>query len=112
MDLTREEALKLHREMWSDMQKEFGDCPTYGERRAFKRKWVGERFPKESVEANCFLCEYIGDLSCSCCLINWGRDGESGNSCEKAVGIGVDWRRSPISEILALPERGCVDVQG
>lgn len=105
MDLTREQALELHREMWTDMQKELGDCPTYGERRDFKRKWIGEKYPEEKVYANCFLCEYINGLRCSCCLINWGRDGESRNSCEKAVGVGVDWRRSPISEILALPER-------
>lgn len=105
MDLTREEALKLHRQMWTDMRKELGDCPTYGERRDFKRKWVGERFPEEKVSANCFLCEYINGLRCSYCPVNWGRDGEAGNACEKTVGTGVDWRRSPISEILALPER-------
>lgn len=106
MDLTRERALRLHREMWSDMQKEFGDCPTYGERRDFKRKWAGERFPKEIVSANCFLCEYAKDKpGCSLCPVNWGRDGEGGNCCEKVISTGVDWRRSPISEILALPER-------
>lgn len=106
MDLTRKRALELHREMWTDMQKELGDCPSYGERRDFKRKWVCQRFPRETVSANCFLCGYVdANLSrCSYCPINWGRDGEAGNSCEKAMSPGVDWRRSPISEILALPE--------
>ena len=108
MDLTREEALKLHREMWTDMRKELGDCPVWDDRLWFKAKWVREKFPKETVCANCFLCEYVDsvqDFRCSCCPINWGRDGESTNSCEKTIsGIGVDWRHSPISEILALPE--------
>lgn len=113
MDLTREEALKLHRQMWTDMQNELGDCPTYIERRDFKRKWVRQRFPLEVVLSNCFLCEYANLRQCeyanlrrcSYCPINWGRNGESGNFCEKTVGVGVDWRHSPISEILALPER-------
>ena len=109
MGLTRERALKLHREMWSDMQKELGDCPKNLERTIFKMKWVRKKFPKETVCSNCFLCEYVcyaHDFRCSCCPINWGRDGESTNSCEKNIsGIGVDWRHSPISEILALPEK-------
>lgn len=108
MDLTRERALKLYREMWTNMQKELGDCPTCDERDRFKREWVRKKFPKEEVCAHCFLCEYVvsvQDWQCSGCPINWGRDGESTNSCEKTIsGIGVDWRHSPISEILALPE--------
>jgi hypothetical protein len=109
MDLTREQALELHREMWTNMQKELGDCPTMVERLLFKARWVRKRFPKEEVCGNCFLCEYVDsvqDCRCSRCPINWGRDGESTNYCEKTIsGIGVDWRYSPISEILALPER-------
>lgn len=109
MDLTREQALKLHREMWSDMQKELGDCPTCDERDCFKEDWVRKRFPEEEISANCFLCEYddfVNGYQCSACPINWGRSGESKNSCVKIIrGTGVDWRYSPISEILALPER-------
>ena len=37
--LTKEEALKLHRQMWSDMQKELGDNPSYFERLDFKDEW-------------------------------------------------------------------------
>lgn len=32
MKLTREEALKYHRQMWSDMQRELGDYPKAAER--------------------------------------------------------------------------------
>ena len=103
MDLTREEALKLHRQMWSDMQKELGDCPEYGDRMLFKSKWCEERFPKEEVNAECFLCEYAVHKAGDCrgCPINWGAA-----TCQKYyIESGVDWRYSPISEILALPER-------
>ena len=113
MTLTREQALRLHREMWTDMQKELGDCPTYGKRRDFKRKWMHQRFPFKVVLSNCFLCEYAnlilcefsGLRRCSYCPINWGKNGELGNFCEKTVGVGIDWRYSPISDILALPEK-------
>ena len=86
--------------MWTDMQKELGDCPEYGDRMLFKSKWCEERVPQEGVNANCFLCEYIyqtkGD--CTSCPIDWGKA-----TCQSDGG--VDWRYSPISEILALPER-------
>ena len=37
--LTKEKALKLHRQMWEDMQKELGDNPSYFERLDFKHEW-------------------------------------------------------------------------
>ena len=39
MDLTREEALKLHRQMWTDMQNDLGDCPGVEAREAYKAYW-------------------------------------------------------------------------
>lgn len=104
MGLTREQALELHREMWTDMQNELGDCPRSLDRTLYKSRWCKKRFPKEEVTANCFLCEYarhkVGD--CRGCPINWGA-----TTCQKYYSGegGVDWRYSPISEILALPER-------
>ena len=103
MDLTREEALKLHRQMWTDMQKELGDCPEFSDRLLYKSRWRKKRFPKEEVNADCFLCEYAAHKTGDCrgCPINWG-----GDTCQKYnIKNGVDWRYSPISEILALPER-------
>lgn len=89
--------------MWTDMQNDLGDCPEYGDRLLYKSRWRKKRFPKEEVNAECFLCEYslqtVG--SCSGCLIDWGA-----TSCQRYYIEGaVDWRYSPISEILALPER-------
>lgn len=108
MDLTRKEALTLFREMWSDMRNELGDNPNIYQRLDFKEKWVNEKFPYRRVRHDCFLCEYVRrkDMdSCKRCPIDWGHDGIYDNACEKLCEPGVDWRRSPISEILALPER-------
>ena len=104
MDLTREEALTLFRMMWTDMQDELGDNPDYDQRCDYKEKWINAKFPCRHVENDCFLCEYVKfkDIcSCKRCPIDWGA-----TTCQKYYIRGsVDWRYSPISEILALPER-------
>lgn len=99
MKLTREEALRLHRQMWSDMQKDLGDCPDYHDRIMYKYEWCKKNFPYNYIKTDCFLCEYVveNDLTCTNCPIDWG-----GSSCRKGK---VTYHRSPISEILALPER-------
>lgn len=100
MKLTREEALRLHREMWSDMQKELGDNPKPYERVIFKEKWCEEHFPTVSIGCNCFLCEYAhGILNETCyngCPISWPNTYCTENRY---------YYNAPISEILALPER-------
>ena len=58
MKLTREEALKLHRQMWSDMQRDLGDTPMRMSRIKYKQLWIAKHFPDEDVCNNCFLCEY------------------------------------------------------
>lgn len=104
--LTREEAIRLHRKMWQDMQAELGDDPSYYERVCFKKKWVEDHFPNERVNSDCFLCEYaqsvVGDsfTRCRACPIMWNSDILPNCRSE------VDYRDSPISVILALPERG------
>lgn len=107
--LTREEAIRLHREMWTDMQAELGDEPSYLERVAFKEKWVDEHFPKERVNSDCFLCEYAQSVTedsfnrCRSCPIAW-----NSNLFPSCQSVRVDYRYSPISAILALPEREVV----
>lgn len=104
-ELTREEAIILHRQMWTDMQAELGDNPPYHERVTFKKKWVEKYFPNEHVNSDCFLCEYAQQVSkdsftrCRNCPIAWN----SGlfPNCRSII----DYRFSPISVILALPER-------
>ena len=108
MELTREDALTLFRMMWSDMQEKFGDNPTFEQRIEYKEWWCRKKFPNERVLKDCFLCAYTKGtdvVSCGRCPVDWGKDGRYKNSCEKWEDSGVDWRKSPISEILALPER-------
>lgn len=112
-ELTREEAIRLHREMWADMQANLGDNPYRDERVAFKRKWVEEHFPNEHVNSNCILCEYAQSVTkdsftrCRKCPIAWNSNIHP--CCHPWVmGINenkIDYLYSPISAILALPER-------
>jgi len=111
MNLTRERALELHRQMWTDMREELGDNPPRIMRGDYKRYWLRKHFPElaeiddyELIRNNCFLCEYAGDDYGYCeCLIDWpcGRC-EDGDEDEDER----NWSYMPISELLALPERG------
>lgn len=96
MKLTRQHALSLHRQMWMDMQKELGDCPSLYDRIEYKLEWCTNHFPNEDIRSHCFLCEY-SNYDCSKCPIIW-----PGEHCADAV---VNYSYSPINEILALPER-------
>lgn len=97
--LTREEALRKHREMWTAMQKELGDNPSHGARARFKCEWC-EAHGDADISAHCYLCQFVDErkLRCEDCPIDW--DGQQ--SC---FGRHVSYRFSPLSEILALPER-------
>ena len=102
MELTKEDALKYHRQMWSDMQKELGDNPSPVERMSYKTKWCKEHFPDEYIMGDCFLCQYdwMFDDDCCHCPIDWSNNGEYyGDICYYI------YNEYPISEILALPER-------
>lgn len=119
MELTKEKALELHRKMWSDMQAELGDNPSFDERWEFKRDWVAEHFPSETVENDCFLCEYaihaegistgVCGAVCTYCPLKWTAKHVIRNTCEGYSALNAtpncDWRFSSISDILALPER-------
>lgn len=110
-DLTREKALELHRQMWSDMQKDLGDNPTRDERWQYKEDWIQAHFPNEHVYNLCFLCEYCanqqfsirGDFDYDFCIcpIEWPRgrceEGWADDECR--------WDYMSISKLLALPER-------
>ena len=103
LNLTREEALKLHRQMWTEMQKDLGDCPADWERIDYKSGWC--RLHGYNICNNCFLCEYDeqhnNDPKICDCLIEWKYD-----TCYR----NGYYTNAPISEILALPEREVSDV--
>ena len=104
MKLSEEMAVRLHRMMWSDMQRELGDNPRDEDRKDFKNGWIIKNFPGEHVQNNCFLCEYAKapwahSEHCKYCPIRW-----PGDTCCPPEG-GVHYGTSPISDILALPAR-------
>lgn len=111
MDLTRERALELHREMWTDMQNVFGNDPDGKDRESYKAWWCYER-GFGNIKNYCFLCEYSHDKSpwfCHHCPVKWPTQYgtcisgllEDGTK----LGGGDYYLIAPISEILALPER-------
>ena len=112
MDLTREQALKLHRQMWNDMKEKLGDNPPKYARQHFKIQWCKEHFPYEGILSACFLCEYVKQLAptrplrCHNCPINWGKNEEKFNCQGYSIsGNNADYRYDAISKILELPER-------
>ena len=116
MKLTKEKTLKLHRQMWTDMQKALGDNPTQNDRMMFKATWCVTRFPISHVTHNCFLCEYTNQFSgaerevdCSRCPIVWPCEpcDKDGYFCEGLENRDEKngYRFIPISKILSLPER-------
>lgn len=119
-NLTRDEALRLHRKMWDDMKKKLGDNPTHNDRSKFKAKWVRTNGFKDLVSNtyDCFLCKYTSQRrqeedaenreTCLChyCPIDWNyKEQEATDFCPCERGE-ITWLYSPISTILGLPERG------
>jgi len=105
MKLTKEQALELHRQMWSDMQNSLGDNPLADEREGYKQEWCEDHFPSEYISSYCFLCEYddqFEDYFCRHCPIDWSNGGEDDDSCTNGH---FTYDMSPISDILALPVR-------
>lgn len=103
MELTRERALELHRQMWTNMQRDLGDNPGYREREKYKNKWCKEHFPDEYIDNDCFLCEYDrlnnGHNCRNTCLIKWPNGGCSVGAPE------FRYYNMSISRLLALLER-------
>ena len=104
MNLSKEMALRLHRMLWSDMQKKLGDNPSGDARNRFKTDWIQKMFPDEYIRNHCFLCEYAGNDGCSKCPIDWGNKHDN-PFLALCNGNNTDYLLSPISEILALPEK-------
>lgn len=104
MKMSEEMAVRLHRMMWSDMQKELGDKPSEEDRLTFKSEWIEKNFPGQDVLHRCFLCEYAQQMYsdkdsgiCRNCPIVW-----PGDFCN---GVIKSYATMPISEILALPAK-------
>ncbi len=97
MKLTKEQALSYHRQMWSDMQRDLGDCPSAFDRVLYKANWcIDHGF--NNLRYYCFLCEYVSGV-CEYCPIVWPEE-----DCKGKSNYG-NWLMMPISKLLALPER-------
>lgn len=121
MELTKEKAMELHRQMWTDMQECLGDKPSARNRWYFKEKWCEEHFPGEDIQHCCFLCEYTCQFSedgfedCLRCPVVWPCEPSFSIDdyfCEGTTLIDEEngYRFMPISKILSLPEREAGDV--
>ena len=105
MKISEEMAVRLHRMMWSDMQRELGDNPTHKERAQFKFAWIHKHFPDESIANDCWLCEYAASVTerepgssyCQYCPISWPN-----RHCNT---MDFSYTKNPISEILAVPAK-------
>lgn len=116
--LSREEAYRLHRQMWLDMQAELGDNPIGEKRIEYKMKWCIEH-GYSGIKGSCFLCEY--DIQnhledrCRHCIVDWSEADGFRNYwnhhvdsciCEYKYDLLSDYYLSaPISSILAIPLR-------
>ena len=105
MKMSEEMAVRLHRMMWSDMQRELGDCPSCDDRLNFKHEWVKRNFPGEHIASDCWLCEYASSVAykigsdpyCAYCPIKW-----PSWHCNT---MDFSYAKEPISDILALPAK-------
>ena len=129
---TKEEAIRLHQEMWSDMREKLGDNPESYIRWEFKHKWLKTHgytdvYGEVRIECNCFLCEYAEDKHneelekgvhrkwCAHCPIDWSELTPDRNDYNYGYCLYINddgyevWEAAPISKILELPERGGVE---
>lgn len=106
MTLTKEDAIRLHRQMWSDMLKKLGDTPEYHNRVWFKADWC-KLNGYVGIENDCFLCEYTSQegLDCDECPIDWTLLYSPSGPCKDNNNCDPGYMNWPVSEILALPER-------
>lgn len=104
--MTREEAIQKTINLWSGMQAFLGDNPVLEERARYK---AGSH--ARTVKNGCYLCEYakaknggVWDRECKYCPVqHWpGRHGCEHVNFEKGM---IDWRCSPISDILEVLEK-------
>lgn len=121
---TREEAIKWHRKMWTEMRDMEGDDCYVNARTKFKKKYVQENFPGVDVTNDCFLCCYalntaldnleekFGEsvdkglglaIKCKYCPLKWGNI-ENCYDCEDKSS-GVNWMSDSCLLIAGLEER-------
>ena len=117
-NLSKEEAIKLHRHMWQDMHDAHIPTGTRS-RNMYKDKWL-EKHNMEAIHNNCFLCQYarqqwkvdgfVEDSECSYCPLSWRKPCSPPIAYPKAFyceqgreSIFHDWRYASALTIANLP---------
>jgi hypothetical protein len=109
VELTKEMAVQLHREMWQFI-KDYIEVSCVNDRvwsrTKAKMKFV-DSHGFSDVASYCFACEYgkqqSGEERCNSCPFDWGDNTAEYCYCETAGNI--DWRTSPIDDIINVKVR-------
>lgn len=78
MKLTKQQAIQEHRKMWNwiaDQYKTGNNNNVY----TLKAMYKHEEYPKETIWAYCFCCDFAWEKeveSCRACPVIWGADNE------------------------------------
>lgn len=109
MTLTREEAIRIHRDMWRYLK----ECRA--EKSAIERGELKHKYCKEHgylFKSNCALCEYADSYGgCHACPAIWGGEDEKQGffctGCKRDVEEGhIDWRYSNLDDIINIKMKG------
>lgn len=92
--MTREEAIKKHRELWHWIANE-----TIRRKTMYVRKYENPDVAKEMPNNGCWLCEYVRSIGGCCgeCPIDWGST--------KCTGLTSPYRTWAYCHILDYKER-------
>lgn len=101
MELTREEAIRLHRELWGWLAEN-----------PMKQKTDYPKFKTERVRNDCYLCEFAGS-QCAKCPVEWPKIHYSASPCLCVASYYDKWDHAKLPEersrlaalIRDLPEK-------
>lgn len=62
MNISREEAIRKHREMWNWIAEQYEEGRTASVQR-LKREFIERHYPNDLPNLYCYCCEYAGDFS-------------------------------------------------
>lgn len=96
MELTREETIKYHREMWNWIADQIIKSQHVLNIHILKHEYVANKFdPFPSITCNCFACEYAKN-KCARCPVEWENEymtyDNNGCPCETWNDLNIDSR--------------------
>ena len=117
--LSKEEAIRLHKEMWNYVKDNFRPHEKEKSRSLLKSDFIFNKLGyNEPVKNECFLCEYAMQqfrkfnkdteleyrgLYCKYCPAIWGTENITNKFfCERGYDNTIDWRFSNIDDIIDI----------